>query len=317
MTFRMLSRFCSLLIVSLFIGTKFAMHWSLDIAIPPAWQHLTLSSLSGVIFVVGAPDTGKSTFARYLYRRLYEVHERVAFVDGDIGQATLGPPTTMTLALGKPGDDALPPAGPRFRTFVGDVSPRRHMLPTLVGAHKLVQKAREEGATAIVFDTTGLVDPACGGGELKRAKVDLLQPTVVVGIQRGNELEHLLVPLRRSRRTRVIDLPAPRTARRREVPVRQEHRAARFRRYFEGAHTLEIMWQHLAVFPTPAFNLRRLLALEDEEGFVLALGIITASDPARNTITLYTPASSLTGVDTIRLSDLALDPHTFRESRPW
>jgi len=77
------------------------------------------------------------------------------------------------------------------------------------------------------------------------------------------------------------------------------------------------MWQHLAVFPTPAFKLHRLLALEDEEGLVLTLGIITASDPARNTITLYTPASSLTGVDTIRLSNLALDPHTFRESRPW
>ena len=289
----------------------------MDTEIPPAWQHLTLSSLSGVILVVGAPDTGKSTFARYLYCRLYEYHERVAFVDGDMGQATLGPPTTMTLALGEPGDETFPPTGPRFRTFVGDVSPRRHMLPTLVGAHKLVRKAREAKTTAIVFDTTGLVDPAQGGGELKRAKVDLLQPTVVVGIQRGNELEHLLVPLRRSRRTRVIDLPAPRTARRREVPVRQEHRATRFRRYFEGAHTLEIMWQHLAVFPTPAFKLHRLLALEDGEGFVLALGIITASDPARNTITLYTPASSLTGVDTIRLSDLALDPHTFRESRPW
>jgi len=287
----------------------------LDIQIPPAWERITLSTLSGVILVVGAPDTGKSTFARYLYRCLYEYHERVAFVDGDMGQATLGPPTTMTLALGEPGDDAFPPAGPRFRTFVGDVSPRRHMLPTLVGAHKLVQKARETGATAIVFDTTGLVNPAQGGGELKRAKVELLRPTAVVGIQRRSELEHLLVPLRRSRRTRVIDLPVSRAARRREVPVRQEYRATCFRRYFEGAYTLEVVWQHLAVFPAPTFTPHRLLALEDSEGFALGLGIVIASDPVRDVITLYTPLSSLTGVDAIRLGDLALDPHTFRESR--
>jgi polynucleotide 5'-hydroxyl-kinase GRC3/NOL9 len=285
------------------------------IEIPPAWERITLSALSGTLLVFGAPDTGKSTFARYLYRRLCAHHERVAFVDGDVGQATLGPPTTMTLALGKPGDDSFPPAGPRFRTFVGDVSPRGHMLPTLVGAHKLVQRARQAGATAIVFDTTGLVDAAQGGGELKRAKVDLVRPAAVVGIQRGSELEHLLVPLRRSRSTRVIDLPASRATRRREVPIRQEHRAARFGAYFQGARALEVVWQQLAVFPAPAFTPHRLVALEDSSGFTLGLGIVTGSDLTRGAVTLYTPLSSLEGVDGIRLGDLALDPRTFRESR--
>lgn len=283
----------------------------MEIDVPPAWERLTLSLLNGVILVVGAPDTGKSTFARYLYRRLHEHHERVAFVDGDVGQATLGPPTTMTLALGLPGDDSFPPAGPRYRIFVGSISPRRHMLPTVVGAYRLVHKAREEGATAIVFDTTGLVNPDQGGGELKRAKIDLLRPTAVVGIQRKDELEYLLVPLRRSRRTRVIDLPAAPAANRREVLERRAHRAEAFRRYFEGAHTLEVAWQRLAVFPYPAFTPYRLVALEDKDGFVLALGLVLASDPARGAITLRTPLDSLEGVDAIHLGDLALDPNTF------
>lgn len=287
----------------------------MDVIVPPSWERVTISKLSGVVLVIGAPGTGKSAFARYLYCRLYEAHERVAFVDGDVGQATLGPPTTMTLALGEPGDDAFPPAGPRFHAFVGDVTPRGHMLPTLVGTHKLVQKARAAGASATVFDTTGLVDPAQGGGELKRAKIDLLRPTVVVGIQRRSELEHLLVPLRRSHLSRVIDLPASWAARCHDVPTRQEHRAASFRRYFEDAHTLEVAWQNLSVFPAPAFKLHRLLALEDSEGLALALGIVAASDPVRRTITLHTPVASLEGVDAIRLGDLALDPCTFRESR--
>jgi polynucleotide 5'-hydroxyl-kinase GRC3/NOL9 len=285
------------------------------IDIPPAWERITLAALGGTLLVVGAPDTGKSTFARYLYRRLCAHHERAAFVDGDIGQAVLGPPTTMTLALGEPGDDQFPPTGPRFRAFVGDVSPRRHMLPTVIGAHRLVHKAREEGATVVVFDTTGLVDPAQGGGALKLAKVMLLRPDAVVGIQRGNELEHLLVPLRRSQRTRVIDLPAARAARRRDVPVRQGHRSACFRRYFEGARPLETIWQRLAVFPRPAFTPHRLVALEDGEGFALGLAIVTASDPIRSAVALHTPLPSLDGVDSICMGDLALDPHSFVESR--
>lgn len=285
----------------------------METEIPSAWEQITTSALSGVILVVGAPDTGKSTFARYLYGRLCAHHERVGLIDGDMGQATLGPPTTMTLAMSQPNDAVFPPAGPRYRAFVGDVMPKGHMLPTLVGAHRLVRKAREEGAGAIVFDTTGLIDPAQGGGELKRAKVDLLQPAAVVGIQRRDELEYLLLPLRLSRRTRVIDLPASRAAHRRPPPTRQEHRAAQFRRYFADASPLEMAWPRLAVFPRPAFAPHRLVALEDKEGFALALGIVTASDS--NTLVLLTPLASLDGVSAVRLGDLALDPRTFQETR--
>jgi polynucleotide 5'-hydroxyl-kinase GRC3/NOL9 len=296
--------------------------------VPPAWERITIDLLGGVTLVIGAPDTGKTTFARYLCRRLGERHERVAFVDGDMGQAALGPPTTMTLvmafasmlatdrqALSEPGDPTHSPPI-TFRVFVGAVSPRRHMLPTVVGAGRLVAKARSEGATAIVFDTTGLVDPVCGGGALKRSLIDLVRPAAVVGIQRENELEHLLLPLRRSGRTRVIDLPAPRAARRRYTPERRAYRTAQFRRYFSEARRLEVAWDRLAVFPAPAFAQHQLVALEDREGFTLALGIVLGTEPARRTITLHTPLPSLMGVNALSLGDLALDPGTFDETDP-
>lgn len=287
----------------------------MGIEIPSSWENLTCSAMSGVILIVGAADTGKTSFARYLYRRLGADHDRLAFVDGDMGQAVLGPPTTMTLALSKPNDDAFPPAGRRFRAFVGDVSPSGHMLPTVVGAHRLVRKAREAGASATVFDTTGLVDPSQGGGALKRALVGLLRPEVVVGLQRGRELEHLLVPLRCSRRTRVIDLPVVRAVQRRDVPTRQKHRADRFRRYFEVARRLEVAWHGLAIVPAPRFAPHRLVALEDDEGFALALGIVLAGESDQGTIELYTPLPSLENVDVVRLGDLAVNPRTFHDAR--
>jgi polynucleotide 5'-hydroxyl-kinase GRC3/NOL9 len=271
--------------------------------------------MEGTILVVGATDTGKSTFARYLYQRLTAHHDRLAFVDGDMGQATLGPPTMMTLALSSSHDDSFPPTGCRFRAFVGDISPCGHMLPTVVGARKLVDKARHEGATAIVFDTTGLIAPSQGGGALKRALVELLEPQIVVALQRGSELEHLLVPLRRRHRTRVIDRRVAGAVQRRDVANRQKHRAEQFRCAFETARSLKIDWLDLAVIPSPSFSQHRLVALEDADSFVLALGIVTGLERSRHTVELKTPLSSLDQVDALHLGDLAVDPVTFRDRR--
>jgi polynucleotide 5'-hydroxyl-kinase GRC3/NOL9 len=286
-----------------------------QIEIPQAWENLRFSGMKGVILVVGAADTGKTTFARYLYRRLCVHRECVAFVDGDMGQATLGPPTTMTLALRRPNCDSFPPAGPRFRAFIGDISPTRHLLQTVVAAHKLVEKARDEGAEAIVFDTTGLVTSSQGGGALKRALVDLLGPEVVVAIQRGTELEHLLVPLRQGHRPRVINRSVVGAVQRRGIAARRKHRAEQFRRAFRKAGTLEVSWLSVPVIPFPLFTQHRLVALEDEDGFVLALGIVTGLERDRQVVELHTPLTSLAQVYALRVGDLAVDPQTFRDTR--
>lgn len=285
------------------------------IQIPPAWEDLTFSAMGGVVLVVGSSDTGKTTFARYLYHRLADHHGRLAFVDGDMGQAALGPPTTMTLALGRGGAEGFPPSGPRFRTFVGDITPGGHMLPTVVGAHRLVRKARKMGATAIVFDTTGLVASSQGGGALKRALVDLLEAEVVIGLQRGTELEHLLVPLRRRKRTRVVDRPMADAVTRRDMATRQRHRAQQYRRTFDGARSLMVEWPGFAVIPSPSFTRHRLVALEDRDGFVLGLGIVVGRERSRDMIRLYTPLASLEDVDTLHVGDLLVDPETFRDER--
>jgi len=284
-----------------------------DIRVPPEWERLPFRDLSGTLMVIGAPDTGKSTFARYLYRRLCGVHGCVAFIDGDMGQATLGPPTTMTLVVGGPDDRGFPPSGPRHRFFVGAHSPRGHLLPTVIGVYKLARRARERGAAATVLDTTGLVDRTQAGGVLKRAKVDLLEPGAIFALQRGDELEYLLVPLRRSARTRVFDLPLAPAVRPRDVSTRRAHRAMMFRRYFADAAPLEVNWGRLAVLPGPTFRRGQLVALEDVRGFALALGIVLENDPASRTLLLHTPARSLEGVDGVRVGHLALDPHTLRE----
>ena len=152
--------------------------------IPSSWEELDLSALSGTMMIIGPSDVGKSTFSRYVFTRLCKIYPRVGYLDGDPGQSTLGPPGTMTLAMAKNGDDTFPPRGRRWRKFVGSVSPVGNMLAVLTCAARLLEAAHEAGAQAVIYDTTGLVEPARGGIHLKLAKIDLLRPAVLFAIQR-------------------------------------------------------------------------------------------------------------------------------------
>lgn len=303
---------------------------SLDV--PPAWEQIDFSGLSGTLMVVGAPDVGKSTFARYLYRRLNEQSplqkaavaegsqsesegRRVAFLDGDPGQSSFGPPATITLCFDLQVADTYPAAGDVWRYFIGAVSPRGHMLPLVVGVSRLIQAAYDAGAQFIVYDTTGLIDPSQGGLALKHAKINLLQPVALFAIQREQELEPLLVPLRRSHRLKVVSLQPSAAAQRRDVSRRQSHRRDQFARYFVSAHTLALDWTKMAVFPLPRFSLNRLVALEDAAGFTLGLGIVRHIDRAKRSVRLHTPLPDLRKVNALHVGDIALDPQTFHETK--
>jgi polynucleotide 5'-hydroxyl-kinase GRC3/NOL9 len=280
--------------------------------IPSEWEQMDLPA-NGMVMVIGAPDTGKSTLARYLYQRQCHESRHVAFLDGDPGQSTLGPPTTMTLALGQRGDESFPPAGQRWRRFIQAVSPRGHMLPMLVSAARLAQAAHASGADTLVYDTSGFVGAAEGGAYLKHAKIELLRPSVVFAIQRDQELESVLAPIRHSRTVRVVELGPSTATQRRDVATRQAHRASQFARYFGAARSLTVDWERLAVFPSPRFAFNQLIALEDAEGFTLALGIVELADMKAKQVTVRTPLASTDRVQAVRLGDVTLDPKTFRD----
>lgn len=285
---------------------------SMEVDVPAAWEALDTRSLQGLLMVLGEMDSGKSTFARYLYQRL-SADGLTAFLDSDPGQSSLGPPTTQTLSLGRPGETDFPPRGPCWRRFVGSTSPARHLLPMLVGAARLVQQARKAGAGRVVMDTSGMVHAEGGGRELKLAKVELLRPAVVFAIQREDELEALLTPLQRSRRVRVVRLQPSPAVQRRSREQRRAHRRRRYMEHFAGAREIELDWTRLAVFPGPRFSLHRLAACEDRQGFTQALAIVTGFDRLQGRVRLLTPLQSLEAITALRLGDVRVDPHSFED----
>src|SRR5437867_2784801 len=138
--------------------------------------------------VIGGPGTGKSHLASYLAENFRGSRGRVGLVSADPGQPSLGGPTCAALALEPPWNT------PEAMWFVGDVSPRGHLLQTVVGTARLAARARDGGAATVVIDPSGLAQGALGS-LLKYHKAVAAGVDEVVAIQLDAELEPLLALL--------------------------------------------------------------------------------------------------------------------------
>jgi polynucleotide 5'-hydroxyl-kinase GRC3/NOL9 len=273
-----------------------------DIIVPPQWARLSEEKLRGTVMVVGASDTGKSTLARYLYEELCRQGHCTAFLDADMGQSILGLPTTLNLALqSEPGDDDFPPRGLYAAYFVGAITPRGHMLPTVIGSFRLQQWAFAQGVEVVIVDTTGLVDKEQGGKALKQWKIELLAPSLVIGLQRHHELEPILWPLRRDGRVRCVELPVSPHVVERSREARIARRRERMARYLEGAQLRAVTLRHVAVYDLERLAVGAILAFQDGEGFLLGLGVVEEADRLAGTVMARTPLPSLDGVRSVRL----------------
>jgi polynucleotide 5'-hydroxyl-kinase GRC3/NOL9 len=285
-----------------------------DFVLPPEWAHLGVENLRGTVMIVGASDTGKSTLARYLFQQLCRQGVLAAYLDTDVGQSTLGLPTTLNLALASaPGDERFPPVGSPMCYFVGATTPRGYMLPTVIGAFRLQQKALALGAKAIVVDTTGLVDRAQGGKALKEWKIELLAPRVVIGLQRGNELEPILWPLRRDGRVQSVELRVSPHVLERTREARIARRRERLAQYFGGGQPRLVDLRRMPVYDLERLAVGALLSFQDAEGFSLALGVVEEADRLGGKVIARTPLPGLEGVASVRFGAVRWDLENRRE----
>ncbi len=192
-----------------------------------------IATSADVVMLIGGLDTGKTTLGRTVARTALESGRKVAYLDADVGQKAVGPPTAVTLRMLEGPADLAPEAMDRMDAmhFVGATSPQGQLLPLVVGAGRLLAQATDVGAELVVVDTSGLVSGVYGQ-ILKYHKIELLRPDVVVGLQRGEELEPLLGIIQRFFAAEVIVLPVHPEAVPTSVDERAHNREMRLRAYF-------------------------------------------------------------------------------------
>jgi polynucleotide 5'-hydroxyl-kinase GRC3/NOL9 len=269
------------------------------------------------VLLVGGLDTGKSTLSRMLLRAGVDAGRPSAFVDADVGQKTVGPPATITLktvrAVGDLEPDALGTAD--ALSFVGSTSPQGHLLPVVTGVVALAQRARDGGADLLVVDSGGLVS-GISGQVLKYHKVEMLRPDLVVGLQRGEELQPLLGVIQRFFSTEVVSLGVHPDVVPTSVEQRAENREAAMRRYFSAElHRWRVKPTVFMPALPPMFNLayldRMLVGLSDGDGGYLGIGYLEHG-PEDGVLRLISPVAE--GPKALRLGSVRLE-ESYRAKR--
>lgn len=288
------------------------------IELPEEWKRLAskIQERKGTVMVIGAPDTGKTTLTQFLVRELCKRGEAVAYIDGDIGQSTLGPPTTQGLALFDSPYTRLEEGTDRSHYFVGSVSPRGHGLETVVGLRRLLDRSQAVRDRIAILDTTGYVvgEDAL---ELKYQKMDLLDPCHIVAVQRHGEIEPILRARECREKTVVYRLPASTLVQTRSQEERRRYRWSRFKDYFKTLLLYRVDLRRTSLTGTHKIRIHDmreadmeglLLGLNGPDNFLVALGLLEMVNPTRGTLScLVPPTPDLERARTIRLGSIRID----------
>jgi polynucleotide 5'-hydroxyl-kinase GRC3/NOL9 len=294
----------------------------MEISAPKEWFALLdlLAEEKGIAILLGGTDTGKTTLANFLIFNLCSRGLRVALVDADIGQSTLGPPATIGLSEFKsdPGWEVV--LSPPKIFFVGSTTPEGHFPLHLKGVKKIVDKAISYATDLILVDTTGFVSGEAGK-ELKRKKIDLISPRFILALQRSDELEPILELYKENSLYKIFRLPLSEKVRTRSMEERRINRANKFRDYFRDSVIQELAVEEVQIdgevldpsgLPIPPDWALRingiLIGLKDGNDETLALALTRNYLEAEKVVRVSTPLRDIQPVRAIQLSSLKVIP---------
>lgn len=272
-----------------------------------------IASKVGVVMLVGAPDTGKTTLAHQIMTLGVKAGRSIAYVDADVGQSTVGPPTCVGLRWINKAEDLDDLTKADDLRFVGSTSPERLVLQQVLATATLVDVGRRS-ADLVVIDTTGAVSGVVGQ-TLKYHKMELCRPELVVALQRGAEMEPIIGMLRRFFAGRVETVPVHPDVSAVSPDERSARRQAGFALAFE--EPLERWRVRPTVFaPTISAGLDfarldgMLVGVQDGSGRCLGLGALEYADGVLRVIT-----NCGEGMQGLRLGSLRIDLKDHRVQR--
>lgn len=281
----------------------------MDIIPESQWERLLdkLKRHKGTALLIGATDSGKSTLAKYLIKRLISENIRTSLVDSDIGQSSIGLPGTISIKIfcnQKDVEDF------RFEKmfFVGSVNPVSKFHLMIHGTKRMTEICKKR-SEIVIIDTTGLISGKLGRA-LKIDKIKAVRPDHIIAVQRDEELEHILnlienIPIHR--------IKASCMAKVRSRGYRIRYRKKKFTDYFAKTKISEFLlnardagffYNNKPFMPKDMdFEEGLIIGLNHDED-TIALGIITQI--ADNSIIFKSPIKSLKGINRVVFGDITL-----------
>ena len=256
-------------------------------------EGLAYGQRPAILFMLGGVNVGKTYTLTTLANLAYERGLKVAVVDADVGQSSIGPPCCIGLGILERPIEQLADVPLQSLYFAGNTSPHGVTGECIQGVRAAVERAKAEKADVILVDSTGWIAGEAAK-EFKLAKLEALQPSVVIAIAEGDELAHILPHITH----RVILVARSRNARVRLREERTRAREAAYDAYFSAAGDREIPLTLLA-WPAEAGTLLGLYggsaersgSCEARESEILGLGILRKVEYDRGIAVIHTPVA--------------------------
>jgi polynucleotide 5'-hydroxyl-kinase GRC3/NOL9 len=203
--------------------------------IPSSWENVSEELISErkllTVMVMGAVDSGKTSFCTYLANKALEKKWKVAAIDADLGQSDVGPPTTIGFSrIVTPVKDLFEAEAESAR-FIGLTSPSGVIAEVIENLSSLKNIALKSAVDLLIVNTDGWVN----GEEAVAYKIKLVEktaPDIVVGIQHENELSPILNALKEKK---VFSVNSPSVIRARDREKRKILRELSYKKYLKDA----------------------------------------------------------------------------------
>lgn len=246
--------------------------------IPASWSiaaEALIEMEHGKVTVIGTTDVGKSTFCTYLANRMLKDGLRIRVIDADVGQADIGPPTTIGTSEPTAFLTSLTDLDPEALIFIGHTNPKQVETKLTQGIRRL--SSRDHDSLTVINTDGWVLDPEAISYKL--SLINALKPDLVIGLAASTELQ----PLLSASQAHSLKIDTAEEILERSRTDRRQIRSASYRRYLEGGRMQTIPSQGLSILTPRKFphiqsstssELKHLVVgLLDGSGFMLQLGI--------------------------------------------
>ena len=204
--------------------------------IPHSWRDAAdaLKRSRGLAVILGDVDSGKSTLCTYLANTCLDHRFQSSIIDGDVGQADIGPPTTTSSSTVSKHVINLQELRPERSFFIGDTSPSS-VPDKLVRSISDLKDRISTGSEITILNTDGWVreDEAV---EHKLQLLESLRPELVLALSHDHELDHIL----ELQKHPILRLEASSFARTRTREERKKAREEGYRRFLKNPKNLDL-----------------------------------------------------------------------------
>jgi len=248
--------------------------------VPLAWSEAAdiVRRQRGVCVIIGEVDSGKSSLCAFLTNKCLEETGKVGVVDADVGQADIGPPTTIGSSIVQAPIIGLHKARAEISFFIGDTSPS--FVPgKVVTLTSRLNKSVARSADIVLVNTDGWL-AEFNALLHKQFLLEEIQPDLVVALSRSNEI---IEPFLDKVKFTSLKLPSSSFARIKSKEERKKAREAGYKRFLQSSHKLGISQEtrvrlfdqvEQSVFPDNQRFRGRIAGLLSQNEELLGLGRI-------------------------------------------